>query len=196
MGSEQMTDAKSWLLSIMGEHDFTVPCKAFNKIAARLRGESEQPAAVAGDAVLSSRLRAGVECAPWVIDEVRKMEAALSAAPAAPDMPPPGTPFVGCQCPTCGEEFAATAAPAPVAGDADRGEIAICLQQRNRHIDIQTARYYVDAVLDALAQDRESQGAAVRAVLDAPHNVGRAGEFGREEIVVSARRIRDALEGE
>ena len=44
-------------------------------------------------------------------------QAALSST-AAPDMPPPGKPFVGCQCPNCGEEFAASAAPAPVACDA------------------------------------------------------------------------------
>lgn len=34
-----MTD-KEWLLDVMGEHDFTVPTKAFNKIAARLRDEA------------------------------------------------------------------------------------------------------------------------------------------------------------
>lgn len=36
---------------------------------------------------------------------------------AVADMPPKGKPSVGCQCPSCGEEFAASAAPAPVAGD-------------------------------------------------------------------------------
>ena len=83
--SNEMTDELRALDLIYHEVGDTKEARdAYEFLSARLRGESEQPAAVAGDAVLSSRLRAGVECAPWVIDEVRKMEAALSAAPAAP----------------------------------------------------------------------------------------------------------------
>lgn len=32
---------------------------------------------------LSERLRPGVECAPWVIEEVKKLEAALRSEPVA-----------------------------------------------------------------------------------------------------------------
>ncbi|MEN5115889.1 hypothetical protein ABE488_00930 [Luteimonas sp. TWI662] len=89
-----------------------------------------QPVAVAGDAVRTALdwLRSALDCAEfiWEADQAKDAEAAygeavtaLSAAPATPDMPPPGKPFVGCQCPSCGEEFiAAAAAPAPADGEA------------------------------------------------------------------------------
>lgn len=46
------------------------------------------------------------------------LESALAQdrASQAGALPPPGQPFVGCQCPTCGEEFAASAAQPPAVG--------------------------------------------------------------------------------
>jgi hypothetical protein len=37
-----------------------------------------------------------------------------------------------------------------------RGEMALRLQERNRHIDITTARYYVDAVCDMLSSGQHA----------------------------------------
>lgn len=59
-----------------------------------------------------------VECeVGYVRADLAHDRAALSAPSeqvTASDLPPPGVPFVGCQCPSCGEEFVASAASVAV----------------------------------------------------------------------------------
>lgn len=90
----------------------------------------DRPQPVAGDAVraLPAKWRGHMEDADhfnikgsYTLRQCAdELEVALSTQPApseqvaASDLPPPGAPFVGCQCPTCGEEFAASAASVAV----------------------------------------------------------------------------------
>ena len=87
------------------------------EIAARLRGDGKQGQAVAwikpdwsdpknfdGKSPVTTYPQLG-----WTPLYIHP-QSAPSEQVAASDMPPPGKPFVGYQCPSCGEEFIASAA--------------------------------------------------------------------------------------
>jgi hypothetical protein len=61
-----------------------------------------------------------------------------------------------------------SAKPAVQSVEVDRGEVARQLQERNRHIDMPTARYYVDAVCDLLPVS----GKARDDVIESAYNEG------------------------
>ena len=122
--SNEMTDARALADEYRPSMDLEVLHSWAAEAAARLRGEAAQgeQQAVAGYVYPEHLKLNGPDWGPAALyHEKRHKTIPLYTHPqptAVADMPPKGKPFVGCQCPSCGEEFAASAAPAPVAGEA------------------------------------------------------------------------------
>ena len=140
------TDAKNWLLNIMGEHDFTVPNKAFNRIVARLRGEAAQP------------------CPHESWDENGGWR----------------------KCNDCGHGWSATAAPAPVAGDALRQSLREMLELRDAGQEGRlTEKHELDIVRDARA------ALSTQPALSAPSEQVAARQINREFVEAVKQLCRD-----
>lgn len=86
LGQGAVPEFNDALWGLFNEHD--VPMRTRDAIRMLLYAapspEATQPEKQPRG-LLSSRLRPGVECAPWVIDEVQKLERAIAAALSAPE---------------------------------------------------------------------------------------------------------------
>ncbi len=93
-------------------------------------------------ATLSSRLRAGIECAPWVIEEVRKLESAAAPKPLPQWFDEPfiaeGLQGLGLQAPTP-REFGTTIARRYVARIKELEEALSSAPAREQWQPIETA---------------------------------------------------------